>query len=213
MTYPQIVSRDEWVAARAELLIKEKEATRARDRLNAERRRLPMVKTEKDYCFEGPEGIVSLRDLFEGRRQLIIYHFMFDPTWDDGCPSCTNLVDNIPFRLARIQAHDTSLILVSRAPLAKLASYKARMSWTIPWFSSYGSDFNYDFGVTDDEGEKPGLSVFLRADEQILHSYSTTGRGVDILLGTYNYLDLTPLGRQEGWEERPEGSYTPTTEG
>jgi predicted dithiol-disulfide oxidoreductase (DUF899 family) len=210
MTYPQIVSQDEWLAARAELLIKEKEATRARDKLNAERRRLPMVKMDKEYLFEGPDGKARLLDLFDGRRQLIIYHFMFDPKWDDGCPSCTNLVDNIPFRLARIRARDTSLILVSRAPLAKLDSYKARMNWTIPWFSSYGSDFNYDFGVTDDEGEKPGVSVFLRAGEQVLHSYSTTGRGVDILLGTYNYLDLTPLGRQEDWEERPEGSYTPT---
>jgi predicted dithiol-disulfide oxidoreductase (DUF899 family) len=209
MTYPRIVSRDEWLAARAQLLIKEKEATRARDKLNAERRRLPMVKIDKEYRFEGPDGQASLLDLFDGRRQLIVYHFMFDPAWDDGCPSCTNLVDNIPFRLARIQAHDTSLVLVSRAPLAKLDSYKTRMSWTVPWLSSYGSDFNYDFGVTDDEGEKPGLSVFLRAGAQVLHSYSTTGRGVDILLGTYNYLDLTPLGRQEDWEERPAGSYTP----
>jgi predicted dithiol-disulfide oxidoreductase (DUF899 family) len=208
MTYPQIVTRDEWLAARAELLVKEKEATRARDKLNAERRRLPMVKIDKAYTFEGPDGKVGLFDLFHGRRQLIVYHFMYDPSWDAGCPSCTNLVDNIPFRVARIHTHDTSLILVSRTPLAKLDAYKARMNWTIPWFSSHGSDFNYDFGVTDDEGEKPGLSVFLRAGEQVLHSYSTSGRGVDILLGTYNYLDLTPLGRQEDWEERPEGSLT-----
>ena len=210
MTYPRIVSQEEWLAARAALLVKEKEATRARDKLNAERRRLPMVKMEKDYSFEGPDGAASLLDLFDGRRQLIIYHFMFDPSWDDGCPSCTNLVDNTPLRLARIQDADTSLILVSRAPLAKIAPYKARMGWSIPWFSSYGSDFNYDFNVTNEEGETPGLSVFLREGEQVLHSYSTTGRGVEILLGTYNYLDLTPLGRQEDWEERPEGSYTPT---
>jgi len=212
MAYPQIVTRDEWITARAALLTKEKEATHARDRLNAERRRLPMVRMEKEYRFEGPAGTMSLLDLFDGRRQLIVYHFMFDPSWDDGCPSCTNLVDNIPFRLARIQAHDTALVLVSRAPLAKLDDYKARMGWTIPWYSSHGSDFNYDFGVTDDEGEKPGLSVFFRTGEQVLHSYSTTGRGVDILLGTYNYLDLTPLGRQEDWEDHPEGSYTPTGE-
>ena len=211
-TYPQIVSRDEWLAARAVLLVKEKEATRARDRLNAERRRLPMVEMDKDYRFEGPEGTVRLPDLFDGRRQLIIYHFMFDPAWDDGCPSCTNLVDNTPLRLARIQDADTSLVLVSRAPFAKLAAYQARKGWTIPWFSSFGSDFNYDFGVSSDEGETPGLSVFLRMDDRVLHSYSTTGRGVDILLGTYNYLDLTPLGRQEDWEERPEGSFTPTQE-
>lgn len=213
MTYPQIVSRDEWLAARADLLSKEKAATRARDQLNAERRQLPMVAIDKEYRFDGPGGEVTLLDLFGGRRQLIIYHFMFDPTWDDGCPSCTYLVDNIPSRLARIQARDTSLILVSRAPLAKLDAYKARMNWTIPWFSSFGSDFNEDFGVTDAEGEKPGLSVFLRVGERVLHSCSTTGRGVDILLGTYNYLDLTPLGRQEDWEVRPVGSYTPTTEG
>jgi predicted dithiol-disulfide oxidoreductase (DUF899 family) len=212
MTYPRIVSQEEWLAARAELLIKEKEATRARDRLNAERRWLPMVKMEKDYSFEGPAGMASLLDLFDGRRQLIIYHFMFDPSWDDGCPSCTNLVDNLPFRLSRLQAHDTSLVLVSRAPLAKLELYKVRMNWTVPWFSSYGSDFNEDFGVTDAEGEKPGLSVFLRKGEHVLHSYSTSGRGVDILLGTYNYLDLTPMGRQEDWEERPEGSYPPAEE-
>jgi len=209
MTYPRIVSQEEWLAARAELLIKEKEATRARDRLNAERRRLPMVKMEKAYSFEGPDGAASLLDLFNGRRQLIVYHFMFDPGWDDGCPSCSNLVDNIPSRLSRLHARDTSLVLISRAPLAKIEPFKARMSWTVPWYSSFGSDFNSDFGVTDEQGEKPGLSVFLRQGEQILHSYSTTGRGVDILLGTYNYLDLTPLGRQEDWEARPEGSYTP----
>jgi len=210
MPYPQIVSRDEWLAARAKLLTKEKEATRARDKLNAERRRLPMVKMEKEYLFEGPNGKVRLLDLFDGRRQLIIYHFMFDPSWNDGCPSCTNLVDNVPFNLARLRAHDTSFVLVSRAPLAKLEPYKARMHWAVPWYSSYGSDFNYDFNATDQEGEKPGLSVFLRQGDDVLHSYSTTGRGVDILLGTYNYLDLTPMGRQESSEERPEGSYTPS---
>ncbi len=209
MTYPQIVSREEWLVARQELLIKEKEATRARDRLNAERRRLPMVKIDKEYLFEGPDGQVSLLTLFDGRRQLIIYHFMFDPSWDDGCPSCTNLVDNLPSRLSRLHARDTSLALVSRAPFPKLAAYKTRMNWAVPWFSSFGSDFNYDFGVTDADGEKPGLSVFLREGEDILHSYSTSGRGVDILLGTYNYLDLTPLGRQEEWEKRLNNSSTP----
>lgn len=209
MTYPQIVSREEWLVARQQLLIKEKEATHARDRLNAERRRLPMVRIDKEYVFEGPDGKMSLLNLFDGRRQLIIYHFMFDPSWDDGCPSCTSLVDNLPSRLARLQAHDTSLVLVSRAPFPKLESYKTRRNWTVPWFSSFGSDFNEDFDATDDGGEKPGLSVFLREGEHILHSYSTTGRGVDILLGTYNYLDLTPLGRQEAWEDRPDGSWSP----
>jgi predicted dithiol-disulfide oxidoreductase (DUF899 family) len=202
MTNPPIVSREEWLAARQALLTKEKEATHARDRLNAERRRLPMVRIDKKYVFEGPAGKLSLPDLFDGRRQLILYHFMFDPSWDDGCPGCTNLVHNLPSRLSGLRESNTSLVLVSRAPLSKLESYKTRMSWTVPWFSSYGSDFNYDFGVTDEDGEKPGLSVFLREGEDILHSYSTSGRGVDILLGTYNYLDLTPLGRQEEWEER-----------
>jgi len=203
MNNRKIVSRDEWLVARAELLVKEKAATRARDRLNASRRQLPMVKMEKKYLFEGPNGQVTLADLFEGRRQLIVYHFMFDPSWVDGCPSCTYLTDYIP-RLDSIQANDTSLVLVSRAPLAKLEDYKARKNWTIPWFSSFGSEFNYDFNVSHDEGETPGLSVFLREGDDVLHSYSTTGRGVDILLGTYNYLDLTPLGRQEEWEKSVE---------
>ena len=206
MNYPQIVSRDEWLVARKELLIKEKEATHARDRLNAERRRLPMVKLDKEYLFEGPDGKVRLFDLFDGRRQLIVYHFMFDPSWEDGCPSCSYLVGNIPGTLDHLHASDTSLVLVSRAPLTKIEPFKKRMNWTVPWFSSYGSDFNYDFDVTDDEGEKPGLSVFLREGGDLFHTYSTNGRGVDILLGTYNYLDLTPLGRQEAWEERLSGS-------
>jgi predicted dithiol-disulfide oxidoreductase (DUF899 family) len=208
MNYPPIVSRDEWLVAREALLIQEKEATRARDRLNAERRRLPMVKIDKEYFFEGPHGRVSLLDLFEGRRQLIIYHFMFGPDWEEGCEVCSFLVDNIG-HLAHLHARDTSLVLVSRAPSAKLESYKQRMHWTVPWFSSYRSDFNYDFGVTNDEGEMGGVSVFLHHGEDIFHTYSTNGRGVDILLGTYNYLDLTPLGRQESWEE-PAGRSTPS---
>src|SRR5579862_3921816 len=156
---PQVVSREEWLAARAELLMKEKEATRARDILNGQRRRLPMVKMDKEYLFEGSDGQVNLAGLFDGRRQLIIYHFMFDPDWEKGCPSCTYLTDNLPSNLVRIQNRDTSLVLVSRAPLAKLEVYKQAMNWSVPWFSSYGSDFNYDFGVTNDEGEMPGLSV------------------------------------------------------
>lgn len=210
MSYPQIVSRDEWLVARKQLLIKEKEATHARDRLNAERRRLPMVKINKEYFFEGPDGKASLLDLFDEHRQLIIYHFMFDPSWDDGCKSCSFLVNNISAgQLVQLHARNTSLILVSRAPLKKIEPFKARMNWAVPWYSSYGSDFNYDFDATDVGGEKPGVSVFLREGKNILHSYSTTARGSDILLGAYNYLDLTPLGRQETWEERPAGSYTP----
>lgn len=235
----QVVSRDEWLAARKALLAKEKAFTRQRDALNAERRRLPMVRIDKDYRFEGPQGTVSLLDLFEGRRQLIVYHFMFDPNdppagksgepWDEGCSGCSFLVDNIG-HLAHLHARDTSLVLVSRAPLAKIMPFKARMGWTVPWFSSFGSDFNYDFHATLDEsvapvmynyrdraelaqrgedhvaqGEAHGLSVFLRDGDSVLHSYSTYGRGVDLLSGTYNYLDLTPLGRQEDWEDSPEG--------
>ena len=207
MNYPAIVSRGEWLTARAELLTKEKEATRARDRLNAERRRLPMVKIDKQYLFEGPNGQVSLLDLFEGRRQLVVNHFMFDPDWEEGCPGCSFLADNIG-HLAHFHARDTTLVQVSRAPLAKIEPFKARMGWTIPWFSSYGSDFNYDFQATKETGEVPGTSVFLRLDESLFHTYSTFNRGHDILLGTYNYLDLTPLGRQESWEE-PAGRSTP----
>src|ERR1051326_1406514 len=179
MNNPEIVSREEWLVARNKLLIQEKEATRARDRLNAERRRLSMVKIDKEYVFEGPNAKVSLLDLFEGRRQLIVYHFMFDPSWDEGCQGCTNLVDNLPSNLARLQASDTSLVLVSRAPLSKLEAYKTKMNWTAPWVSSYGSDFNYDFNATTNDGEVPGLSVFLRDGENIFHTYATTGRGVD----------------------------------
>ena len=206
MNYPPIVSRDEWLAARAELLTKEKEATRARDRLNAQRRRLPMVTIDTAYLFEGSNGTVSLLDLFDGHRQLIIYHFMFDPNWDEGCPVCSFLVDNIG-HLAHLHARDTSLVLVSRAPLAKIEPFKTRMNWTIPWFSSYGSDFNDDFHATTDGGEAGGVSVFLREGDRVFHTYSTNARGVDLLHGTYTYLDLTPLGRQESWEE-PAGRST-----
>jgi predicted dithiol-disulfide oxidoreductase (DUF899 family) len=208
MNLPQIVSRDEWLIARNKLLIKEKEATRARDKLNAERRRLPMVKIDKQYLFESADGKASLFDLFEGRRQLIIYHFMFDPSWDEGCMGCSFLVDNIG-HLAHLHARDTSLAVVSRAPLTKSEPFKRRMSWSIPWFSSYGSDFNYDFHFTTDDGEAGGVSVFLREDENLFHTYSTTARGNDLLHGTYNYLDLTPLGRQEDWEEPPGRSTSP----
>jgi predicted dithiol-disulfide oxidoreductase (DUF899 family) len=219
---PHIVSRDEWRAARRDFLVKEKEFTRARDALSAQRQALPMVRIEKDYVFEGAAGTLRLLDLFEARRQLIVYHFMFDPSWDEGCPMCSFLTDNIPHLAHLRDARDTSLVLVSRAPLAKITPFKQRMGWTFPWYSSFGSDFNYDFHVTLDEavapveynyrdnaeleqagmaplpsGEQPGLSVFLRDGGSIFHTYSTYARGVDLLDGTYNYLDLTPLGRQE----------------
>jgi predicted dithiol-disulfide oxidoreductase (DUF899 family) len=201
---PKIVSRDEWLAARNALLIKEKEATRARDALNAERRRLPMVKIEKEYLFGGPSGKVSLLDLFEGRRQLILYHFMYHEHEDRFCDGCSFFVDQV-CHLAHLHARDTSLALVARAPLAKINRFKERMGWTVPWFSSFGSDFNQDFGVTTDEGETFGLSVFLRDGDEIFHTYFTDGRGVEYLGSVWTFLDLTPYGRQEDWEDSPKG--------
>jgi predicted dithiol-disulfide oxidoreductase (DUF899 family) len=208
MKRPPAVSPAEWQTAHEELLAKEKDATRARDALAAERRRLPMVRIEKDYVFEGPDGKAGLLDLFEGRRQLIVYHFMFAPGvngWPDaGCDGCSMVVDNIG-HLAHLHARDTSLVLVSRAPVEKIEAYKRRMGWTVPWFSSAGSDFNKDFGVTTDEGETFGLSVFLRDSEEVFRTYFTSGRGVEALGSNWTFLDLTPLGRQEDWEDSPEG--------
>lgn len=228
MQLPQVVSRDEWLAARSALLAKEKAATRARDALNAERRALPMVAVEEDYVFQGPGGALSLLDLFEGRSQLLVYHFMFDPAWDEGCPGCSHFADNIG-HLAHLHARDTTLVLVSRAPLEKILPFRERMGWTVPWVSSYGSRFNYDFHATTDEavapveynfrdratleelgqgyhasGEQPGLSVFLRDGGRVFHSYSTYGRGLDAHLGTHHFLDLTPIGRGEGWDGMPD---------
>lgn len=208
MRHPRIVSREEWQRARDQLLVKEKAATRARDALAAERRRLPMVRIEKNYLFEGPNGKVSLRDLFEGRRQLIIYHFMFAPEVDGwpsaGCPGCSMVVDHIG-HLAHLHARDTSFALVSRAPLVNLDSYKRRMGWSVPWFSSAGTEFNEDFGVTSAEGENFGLSVFLREGDDVFHTYFTNGRGVEVLDTNFTLLDMTPLGRQEEWEDSPAG--------
>ncbi|MGH3034879.1 MAG: DUF899 domain-containing protein [Gaiellaceae bacterium] len=208
MNLPQVVSPAEWEAARENLLVKEKEATRARDALAAERRRLPMAQLDKDYVFEGPDGKASLLDLFEGRRQLMIYHFMFAPGvhgWPSaGCDGCSMFVDNVG-NLAHLHARDTSFALVSRAPLANIEAYKQRMGWTVPWFSSSSSDFNVDFGVTTDEGETFGLSVFLRDGDRIYRTYFTSGRGVEALGSNWTFLDLTPLGRQEDWEDSPAG--------
>jgi predicted dithiol-disulfide oxidoreductase (DUF899 family) len=205
---PPIVSAAEWQAAREKLLAREKAATRARDALAAERRRQPMVKIDKDYVFEGPNGKARLLDLFEGRRQLILYHFMFGPGahgWPDaGCDGCSMFVDQVG-HLAHLHARDTSFALVSIAPISSIERYGARMGWTIPWFSSAGSDFNRDFGVTTAEGEMFGLSVFLRDGANIYRSYFTSGRGVEALGSVWTFLDLTPLGRQEGWEDSPEG--------
>ena len=205
---PEVVSREEWLAARKELLAKEKELTRARDRLNADRRRLPMVRIDKPYPFEGPDGTVSLLDLFEGRPQLVMHHFMFGPDWDEGCSSCSSAADGIG-RLRQLHVRNTSLVAVSRAPYEKLAAFRDRMGWAFPWYSSYGSDFNYDFHTTlDDETELPAISAFLRVDDEVFHTYSTFDRGIQEFHNGYPYLDLTALGRQEEWEE-PQGRATP----
>lgn len=204
MSLPQIVSQAAWQAAQAQLLAKEKQATRARDALAAERRSLPMVQIAKQYVFDGAHGRASLHDLFDGRRQLILYHFMFGPDDHEGCRGCSMFVDNIG-HLAHLHARDTSLVLVSRAPFAQLAAFKARMGWDIPWFSSFDSDFNTDFGVSTEEGEANGLSVFLRDGESIFRTYFTTDRGVEALGSNWTFLDLTPLGRQEDWEHSPPG--------
>jgi predicted dithiol-disulfide oxidoreductase (DUF899 family) len=231
MTLPQVVSREEWLVARRELLVQEKELTRSRDALSAERRRLPMVEIDKDYVFEGPEGECRLPDLFEGRRQLIVQHFMFDPSWDEGCPSCTAFSDELSDgKLEHLHARDTTFAAVSRAPLAKLEAYREPRGWSFPWYSSYGSDFNYDFHVTLDESvapieynyrskaeherrgtgyyvdeeqpiERPGLSCFLRDGDTVFHTYSAYARGGEMVGGSYYFLDLTALGRQEEWEE------------
>ena len=226
---PKIVPADEWLAERLQLLTREKELTRQYDRVNAERRRLPMVKIEKDYLFDGPQGKKSLRELFGTCHQLIIYHFMFDPAWDKGCSGCTGYVDALA-DLSMLTERDTTFALISRAPLLKLESYKASKGWEVPWYSSYGSDFNYDFHVTLDENVKPveynykdktqmehlvegeehGLSVFFRNGEDVFYTYSTYARGTEALTDTYRLLDTTPYGRQEdfedslpGWPQKP----------
>jgi predicted dithiol-disulfide oxidoreductase (DUF899 family) len=205
---PRIVSQKHWQAAHDKLLVKEKAATRARDALAAMRRRQPMVEIENEYVFAGPDGKASLRDLFEGRRELIVYHFMFAPGvegWPKaGCPGCSFFADQIG-HLAHLHARDTSFALVSRAPLANIQRYRKRMGWTVPWYSSHRSDFNVDFGLTTDEGETFGLSVFLRAGRRVFRTYFTTARGVEALGSAWTLLDLTPFGRQEDWEDSPKG--------
>jgi len=205
---PPVVSQAQWQAAHEKLQAKEKAATRARDALAAERRRQPMVKIDKDYVFKGGNGKVRLLDLFEGRRQLILYHFMFGPGahgWPDaGCDGCSMFVDQVG-NLAHLHARDTSFALISIAPLSSIERYRTRMGWKVPWFSSAGTDFNKDFGVTTDEGEMFGLSVFLRDGDDVYRTYFTSGRGVEALGSVWTFLDLTPLGRQEEWEDSPEG--------
>jgi predicted dithiol-disulfide oxidoreductase (DUF899 family) len=203
MNRPQVVSTAEWQAARDKLLVKEKELTRQRDALAAERRRLPMVRVEKDYLFEGPDGEASLLDLFDGRRQLIVYRFFFEPgvaRWPEaGCGGCSMFVDNVG-HLAHLHARDTSLVLVSPAPQADIKRLKERMGWKIPWFTTT-DDFSEDFDVP----EYFGLNVFLRDGEEVFRTYFTNGRAAEAIGPVWSFLDLTPLGRQETWEDSPEG--------
>jgi predicted dithiol-disulfide oxidoreductase (DUF899 family) len=226
MAFPEIATREEWLEARKQFLVREKQATREQDALNAERRRLPMVAIEKEYVFEGTDGRVTLPGLFGDSRQLIVQHVMFGPDWDAACPGCSSGIDEIADgMLAHLRTRDTTFVLVSRAPLDKLEKHRAVKGWTVPWYSSYGSDFNYDFQATldrdrrqlvynyrdepdlvadDPSTEVPGLSCFLRDGDQVFHTYSTWARGTDTIGGAYSLLDLTALGRQEDWEE-PKG--------
>jgi predicted dithiol-disulfide oxidoreductase (DUF899 family) len=233
MALPDVVAREQWLEARKRLLVLEKQATRERDALNVERRRLPMVRIEREYVFDGPGGQVTLAGLFGDSGQLIVQHVMFGPDWDAACPGCTASVDEISDGLlAHLRSRDTAFVLVSRAPLEMLEKYRAARGWSVPWYSSDGSEFNYDFQATVDsrrpplvynyrdepdllEGEAstevPGFSCFLRDGGEVFHTYSTWARGTDILGSTYSLLDLTALGRQEDWEE-PKGR-APRTHG
>lgn len=203
MTPPNVVSREEWLVARKELLEKEKVVTKARDEIHEARRNLPMVKVEKEYTFDTPDGRKSLLDIFEGRRQLIVRHFMFAPGESVGCEGCSMQTDSIG-ELSHIWARDTTFVLISRAPRADFEPYKTRMRWDhIPWYSSFGTDFNYDYEVTTDQGESPGVSAFYREDDTVYFTYSIFDRGGDIFKAFYNYLDITHLGRQEDQLEHP----------
>ncbi len=223
MTLPEVVPREQWLKARVALLAREKELTRRRDALNAERRRLPMVRVEKAYVFLGADGPVTLAGLFGACRQLVVHHIMFGPDWDAACPSCTEYTSEFTGALiARLRSRDTAFAMVCRAPLAKITAYTAGQGWALPWYSSYGSDFNYDFQVTLDESaqqldynyrpepdllggaqstEMPGASCFLRDGDEVFHTYSAYARGLDHADFAYAFLDMTALGRQEAWEE------------
>jgi len=230
MSLPEIVSREEWLTARKALLVREKEITRRRDALNADRRRLPMVRVEADYVFTGPDGEVRLADLFGPHAQLVVQHVMFDPAWEEACPGCTAGLDELNARFLDHLAHrNTAFAAISRAPYPKLAAYRDKRDWDfLPWYSSFGSSFNYDYQVSLDPAVTPvvfnyrnedelraagmaevaeraseisGMSCFLRTPDGIFHTYSAYARGTDHLGGAYGFLDLTALGRQEEWEE------------
>jgi predicted dithiol-disulfide oxidoreductase (DUF899 family) len=223
MSLPDVVSREQWLEARQQFLAREKENTRARDALNADRRRLPMVTVGQQYVFEGQDGPVTLTELFAGRRQLIVQHVMFGPDWDEPCPGCSSGLDELSQGvLDHLATRETTFVLAARAPYDKIAAKAKERGWSFPWYSSFGSDFNYDYGVTLDAGrglvgynyrpvpealgdeqttELPGFSCFLREGDEVFHTYSTYGRGTDLIGNAYTLLDLTALGRQEDWEE------------
>ena len=215
-TTHQVVSRDEWLKARRAHLDAEKELTRKRDELSRQRRELPWVKVEKDYVFDGPNGQETLADLFGGRNQLVIYHFMLGPNWEEGCKSCSFLADHFDATLIHLAHRDVTLSVVSQAPLARIRAFQKRMGWHFPWVSAFGNDFQRDYGVhfTKEElagevnynygkrrfgaEEAPGLSVFYKDEaNDVFHTYSTYARGLDVLVGTYQFLDLVPKGRDE----------------
>ena len=213
----RVVSQEEWLAARKQLLRKEKEFTRFRDQLSAERRELPWLRVDKEYVFDGPDGKETLADLFDGRSQLMVYHFMFGPGWEQGCPSCSFVSDHIDGANWHLPQRDVTLLAVSRAPLAEIEAFTQRMGWRFKWVSSYENDFNHDFHVsfTPDEmargevyynytmtefpsEEAPGLSAFYKGPSgAVFHTYSAYARGLDVLVGASNYLDLAPKGRDE----------------
>ena len=209
LTQPTVASRDEWLRARFELLQAEKELTRRRDELSRQRRALPWVRIDKAYEFDTPDGPRSLPELFDGRSQLLVYHFMFGPDWEEGCPSCSFWADNFDGIGVHLAHRDVTLLAVSRAPLDRLMAYRSRMGWTFPWASSLRSDFNMDFGVSeaatynyapaaDPAEEMPGLSAFAQREGEVFHTYSCYSRGIDAFNGAYQLLDLTPKGRDEG---------------
>jgi predicted dithiol-disulfide oxidoreductase (DUF899 family) len=220
----KIVSQSEWMESRKDLLTKEKEFTVLRDQLNQKRRDLPWVQVNKEYDFDGPTGKQTLSELFEGRSQLIVYHFMYDPSWNAGCPSCSFWADNFNKIIVHLNQRDVTMIAISRAPYNKLEAYQKRMGWDFKWVSSYNTDFNYDYHVsfTSEElsknkafynyidqsnpgTEREGVSIFYKnSSGKIFHTYSTYARGIDILNTTYNYLDLVPKGRDEAGHEFPQ---------
>jgi predicted dithiol-disulfide oxidoreductase (DUF899 family) len=214
---PAVVTRDVWLAGRRALLAREKELTRLHDQIARERRALPWVRMEKNYVFDGPAGRRSLAEMFDGRRQLLVQHFMFGPGWEQGCPSCSYMADHIDGMRPHLAQRDLTVVVVSRAPLAQIETFRRRMGWQFPWLSSQGSDFNRDFGVSFAAGDRvdgavqynyarqpfpvdeaPGISVFYKDDAgQVFHTYSTYGRGVEVMMGAYALLDLAPRGRDE----------------